>query len=153
MSFDLFVLCPGFDQAAVERFNGCERPGLPAGLVLDLQREAAGRATGAITVDGDEWAEVYLGPIAGGSHGDRPAGIADGWIEIHVPSRGDPDMFHVVAALAEVGGGWVFDPQGMAAEVSLQVGPAQSRNVESGYYTPAIARELAQRLATACSRD
>lgn len=153
MSFDLFVLCPSFDQAVVERFNACERPGLPAGLVLDLQRGEGGRTFGTISMDGDEWAELYVDPIAGGNHANRPAGVADGWLEVHVPSRGDPEIFHVVAALADVCGGWVFDPQGVATEVSLQVGDEQVRHVESGYYTPAIARELAQLLATSDQGD
>lgn len=149
MSFDLFVLCPSFDQAAVDRFNACRRPGLPAGLVLELQRGADGRTFGTISQDGDEWADLYVEPIAAGNHGNRPAGVGDDWIEVHLPSRGDPEIFHVVAALADACAGWVFDPQGAATEVALPVGDGQARHVESGYYTPAIARELAELLATA----
>jgi hypothetical protein len=148
MSFDLFVLCPALDPAVVERFNACQRPGLPAGLVLDLQPGEHGRMTGTISMDGEEWAELYVEPIAGGSHASGPVGGAKGWIEVHVPSRGDPEVFHVIAALAEVCGGWVFDPQGVASEVSLPVGDEQARHAQSGYYTPAITRQLAEVLAT-----
>ena len=69
--------------------------------------------------------------------------IGADWIEIHIPSRGHPMVLHAVAALAEVSGGWVYDPQGAASEVALQAGDDQTANIQYGFYTPAITREPA----------
>ncbi len=146
MSFDLFIICPRFDRAVAERFNEFECPGFPPGLSIDLEQCASDSTFWTINQDDEEWVELHIDRNASNDYAHKPANI-DGWIEIHVPSHGHPDVLHAVAALAELSAGWVFDPQGTAKDVSLQGSPDQVRNVESGFYTAAITRTLANELA------
>ncbi len=133
MSFDLFVICPSIDREVAARFNELERPGLPLGLSIDLEQCADDSRFWTINQNGEEWAELYINRDASRAYPHRPADIDAGWVEIHLPSRGHPMVFPVVAALAEVAKGWAFDPQGAATEVALQVGDDQARNVEHGF--------------------
>lgn len=148
MSFDLFVIAPKIDREVAERFNQLKHPGLPEGLSIDLGQCQDERNFLTINQDGEEWAELHIHRAAKHDYRQRPADIATDWIEIHIPSRGHPMVFHAVAALAEAAQGWVFDPQGVAEEVSLVAGADQARNVEAGFYSPAITREIAEVLAT-----
>lgn len=148
MSFDLFVICPAFDRAAAEGFNRLVRPGLPEGLSMDLEQFSDDDSVWIVEQDGEEWAELQVDCVASCGQSQRPTEIAAGWTEIHVASRGEPMDFQLVAALAEVSRGWVFDPQRAAKEVSLPVPAEQASHVEHGYYTPAITRQLADLLAT-----
>lgn len=147
MSFDLFVIAPNVDRGTAERFNGFTHPDLPQGLSIDLEQCSDGSTFWAMTQDGEEWLELFIDRATKQDSPHKPDTIAADWIEIHVPSHGHPDVFHAVAALAEVSQGWVFDPQGAAAEVSLEPAEDQAAHVARGYYTAAITRDIGSRLA------
>lgn len=149
MSFDLFILCPRLDRGVIERFNQARVPGLPEGLSIDAAAITADSAFWVIRKDGEEWGELYLGKNQFMDEPARPPEVTAEWVQMHFPSRGHPSVFHVAAALADAGSGWVFDPQGAAQEVGLPAGEdAASRYAGQGFYTPAITREIADKLAT-----
>lgn len=146
MSFDLFVIAPRADRGTAERFNGLIHPDLPQGLRIDPEQCSDDSTFWAMTQNGEEWLELYIDRDEAQDSPHRPEAITSDWIEIHVPSHGNPDVFQAVAALAEAAQGWVFDPQGTAADVSLEP-EDQAAHVARGYYTPAITREIGNRLA------
>lgn len=149
MSFDLFILCPNLDPSVAERFNAIRHPGLPEGLKIDPDTCTADNSCVLIEENGDEWGELYPDRIRWASEPNCPTSINSEWVELHFPSRGDPDVFHVAAALAEAARGWVFDPQGAAQEVDFPIGEDEdSQHAGHGFYTPAIARLIGELLAT-----
>lgn len=147
MSFDLFVIAPSVDRETAERFNRFAHPDLPERLNIALEQCSDGSDFWLMTNDGEEWLELFIDRAATQDSPHRPSGIAADWIEIHVPSHGHPQVFQAVAALADVAQGWVFDPQGAAADVSLETAEDQAAHVARGYYTPAVARDIGNRLA------
>lgn len=147
MSFDLFVIAPTIDRGTAERFNQSRHPGLPEGLVIDLEQCRDDQNFWTLNKDGEEWLELHIDRSPKHDYPHKPADIDDGWVEIHIPSRGHPMVFHAVAALAEAAYGWVHDPQDVTAELSLTPGEDQAKNVEHGFYSPAITREIAELLA------
>lgn len=147
MSFDLSVIAPNVDRGIAERFNRFTHPDLPQGLNIDPAQCSDDGNFWTMTMDGEEWLELYIDRTATQDSPNRPAEIAANWIEIHVPSRGHPTVFHAVAALAEAAQGWVFDPQCVATELSLEAGEDQAAHVACGFYTPAMTRKVGDRLA------
>ncbi|MGH8050843.1 MAG: hypothetical protein ACREPB_09320 [Arenimonas sp.] len=147
MSFDLFVIAPKIDREVAEKFNAFKHPGLPEGLSIDLEQCQDDANFWTIKQNGEEWAELHIDRAAKHDYSHLPADIAADWVEVHIPSRGHPMVFHAVAALAEAAQGWVFDPQGICSEVSIAIDEVQAKNVESGFYTPATTREIAEVMA------
>lgn len=148
MSFDLFVIAPKIDRKIAKKFNEFKHPKLPEGLSIDLEQCQDDGNFWTIGQNGEEWLELHIDRAAKHDYDHMPADITDDWIEVHIPSRGHPSVFHVVAALAEAAQGWVFDPQGVTSEVTVTAGEDQAKNIESGFYTPAITREIAEKMAT-----
>lgn len=149
MSFDLFILCPNLDRGVAERFNQSSPAGLPDGLSIDPTQCTADSTCWLIMEDGEEWGELYIDRNRSIDDPNHPQEITPGWVELHFPSRGDPVVFDVAAALAEAAQGWVFDPQSAAAEVDFPFGDdAASLHARHGYYTPAVTRQIGDLLAT-----
>lgn len=146
MSFDLFVIAPVFDRAVAERFNAFERAGFPTGLHIDPEACTANSNFWLILRDGEEWLELSIDPEGTYGGSNRPADMADDWIEVHIPSRGHFDVFHVVAALAELSRGWVADPQCVATMEGYDAGEAQAANAARGFYTPDVTRGIAKHM-------
>ncbi len=147
MSFDLFVIAPKINHKIAEIFNEFKHPGLPEGLSIDLEQCTDDSKFWTINQNGEEWLVLYINRTANHDYPYKPADMANDWIEIHIPSRGHPMVFHVVATLAEIASGWVYDPQGVSTDVSLVSDEDQTKNVESGFYSPTITREIAELMA------
>jgi hypothetical protein len=149
MSFDLFILCPRLDPSVAERFNAIRLAGLPEGLRIDPATCITDSSCILIEENGEEWGELYPEHNQWASEPNCPRSITSEWRELHFPSRGDPDVFHVAAALAEAAEGWVFDPQGAAQEADLPIGDDDdSQHAGHGFYTPAITRRIGELLAS-----
>jgi hypothetical protein len=119
MSFDLFILLPKLEPSVAQAFN--DRAAEKGVTCRFRVSQCTSGAEIWELFEGDESvAELYPAPLRERDEIDRVDRLRALQWELHFPSHGEGPVFLIAGLLAEVGSGFVSDPQQCADEFEIE---------------------------------